>query len=536
MHRPVRRAGCSVGSQIGDKKEEYDFATHHCPSLNWVIGMRDDHRSVTRFPVRLLLTTIVALQCPGIANVTAAENLPKRSTSSIVLAPCKLSGLAETARCGALDVPENPTKPSGRRLRIGVAVIPATGEAQADPLVPLMGGPGEETISAAAYFAEQFAPLRRDHDILLVDHRGTGRSSTLRCDLYAADDPAVSLRDLFPPAAVKRCEEQLSARADLTQYTYAHFANDLEQVRRGLGYGRMNIAGGSYGTRAAQVLMRAYPQSVRTAYLGSVVPIDVITPLTMAKSAQVAIDNTLEACAAESACNAAFPNLREEFQQVMARLDTGKVRVTIPSQSGTFPIRRGRVMEWFRSMNYRPGTAAELPWMIHRAYMGDFGPFVEGVLSNARSADAGLSFGLFFSITCSDDVAFMREEDIVRETQGTFLGDYRARQQQAACRQWPKAPHPADYRTPVRSKVPTLFVSGDLDGASPLWMTEHAAQGFSNRLEVVLGGKGHTDVTDCIPGLYEQFVRSGDTRGLDASACKPVPRPPFKTRQAPDRR
>jgi pimeloyl-ACP methyl ester carboxylesterase len=458
-----------------------------------------------------------------------AEDQSRAATSSIVLTPCKLEGLAETARCGALDVPENPGKPTGRRLQIGVAVVPATGQARPDPLVPLMGGPGEEAISAAAYFAEQFAPLRRDHDILLVDQRGTGRSSTLRCDLYSADDPAVSLRDLFPPAAVNRCLQQVSARADLTQYTYTHFANDLEQVRRGLGYGGMNLFAGSYGTRAAQVLLRTYPQSVRTAYLGSVVPIDVVTPLTMAKSAQVALDNTLNACASESACRTAFPKLREEFNEVVARLDAGNVRVTIPGRSGTFPIQRGRVMEWFRSMNYRPSSATELPWMIHRAYSGDFAPFVEGVLSNARSADAGLSFGLFFSITCNDDVAFMSEDEIVRETQGTFLGDYRARQQQVACKQWPKVAHPPD-RTPVRSSVPTLFVSGDLDGAAPLWMTAHAAPGFSNRLELVLRGKGHTDVTDCIPSVYEQFVRAGDARELDTSTCKPVPRPPFRIR------
>ncbi len=340
----------------------------------------------------------------------------------------------------------------------------------------------------------------------------------------------MSLRDLFPPAAVNRCKQQLSERADLTQYTYLHFANDLEQVRRALGYGKLNLFGGSYGTRAAQIFMRAYPQSVRTAYLGSVVPIDVITPLTMAKSAQVALENTLAACAAELACKTAFPNLRVEFDQLIARLDTGEVRVAIPGRSGTFPIHRGRVMEWFRSMNYRPASAAEMPWLIHRAYMGDLAPLVDGVLSNARNADAGLSFGLFFAITCNDDVAFMRDEDIVRETQGTFLGDYRARQQQAACKQWPKVSYPADYRTPVRSAVPTLFVSGDMDGATPLWMTQRVAPGFSNRLEVVLGGKGHTDVSECIPGLYEQFVRRGDARGLDASACKPVPRPPFKTR------
>lgn len=144
-------------------------------------------------------------------------------------------------------------------------------------------------------------------------------------------------------------------------------------------------------------------------------------------------------------------------------------------------------------------------------------------------ADTGLSFGLFFSITCNDDVAFMREADIVRAAQGTRLGEYRARQQQAACETWPKASRPQEDRTPVRSAVPTLFVSGDMDGATPLWMTEHVSPGFSNRLELVLRGKGHTEVTDCIPEIYEQFVRSGDT-DFDTSACTPVPRPPFKTR------
>jgi pimeloyl-ACP methyl ester carboxylesterase len=457
------------------------------------------------------------------------DDPPGPASNSLVLEPCTLPGLAETARCGTLDVAENRTKPAGRRLKIGVAVIPATGKAQTDPLVPLMGGPGEAAISEAAYFVELFAPLRRDHDILLIDQRGTGRSGALRCELYSSDDPAVSLRDLYPVAAVKKCEHQLSASADLTQYTYAHFAKDLEQVRLALGYGRMNLFGGSYGTRAAQVFMRDSPQSVRTAYLGSVVPIDVITPLTMAKSAQAALDSMLDSCAAEPACHAAFPKLRQEFHQVLARLDTGEVRVAIPGRSGVFPIHRGRVIEWFRSMNYRPDSATRLPLMIHRAWLGDFAPFVEGVLANARGADDALSFGLLFAITCNDDVAFMREEDILRETQGTYLGDYRARQQQAACGQWPKVSHPENFRTPVRSAVPTLFVSGDLDGATPLWMTKRAAPGFSNRLEVVLPGKGHTDVSACVPGLYEQFVRSGAVRGLDLSACKPTPRPPFRT-------
>jgi pimeloyl-ACP methyl ester carboxylesterase len=127
-----------------------------------------------------------------------------------------------------------------------------------------MGGPGENAISAAEIYARQFAPLRQDRDILLVDQRGTGRSGALNCNLFSTQQPAASLRDLFPLTAVERCEQKLRLQADLTQYTYDRFATDLEQVRRALGYGPLNLFAGSYGTRAAQVYLRMYPESVRT--------------------------------------------------------------------------------------------------------------------------------------------------------------------------------------------------------------------------------------------------------------------------------
>jgi hypothetical protein len=62
----------------------------------------------------------------------------------------------------------------------------------------------------------------------------------------------------------------------------------------------------------------------------------------------------------------------------------------------------------------------------------------------------------------------MREPDIERETRGTFLGDYRVRQQQAACQHWPRASLPDRYRAAVQSAVPTLFVSGHC-GLPNMW-------------------------------------------------------------------
>jgi len=390
----------------------------------------------------------------------------------------------------------------------------------------LHGGPGEDVIDEAGALAERFAALREKRDLLLIDQRGTGRSSALPCRLHDPGNAAPNLQHFLPPAAVAACERELTTRAELTQYTMLNFAHDLEAVRETLGYRDYNLYSGSYGTRAAQVFMRAYPKSVRTALLNGAVPMDFVTPLTMAKASQEAFEATFTACEAETACRAAYPSLREDFDAVLARLDAGAVHAAVPGAAYAL-LSRGRVVEWLRARLYRPRTGAELPWLIHRAAEGDFSPIVAGILAHSRNIDQAFDLGIWFSITCSEDIQFLREEDIAPATAGTFLGDYRVREQEVACRAWPKATMPSDYRERLRSDIPTMFVSGDMDAVTPLWFTAGVAPGFSNRVEVVLRGHGHTEWTDCVGGLYHRFVESGQASGIDP-ACPATPRPAFR--------
>jgi pimeloyl-ACP methyl ester carboxylesterase len=458
----------------------------------------------------------------GVAISAPAPQLPTN--------PCQLEGVTRPTRCGVLTVLENPERPDGRRLAIRFAVIPASssGNKVLDPIVVLTGGPGEKAIESASVYVGRLASLLSDRDLLLVDQRGTGQSAPLECHLFSSADPAASVRDFFPWAAVARCARELEKTADLTRYVSPYFASDLEQVRRALGYGRLNLFALSYGTQAAQAYLRRYPESVRTAYLGSPAPIDVGGPLDFAKTEQAALDRMFENCAAEAACHAAFPNLRSEFQQLVRRLDAGEVSVQVPEAADAFVLSRGRVASWVRSQLYRPRDAAALPWFLHRAYGGDWSPIVESMLSDARDVEQDLGFGLFFSITCSEEVPFVPEKDVVAATRDTFLGDYRLRQQQAACALWPKAKLPKGYRQPVKSSAPTLFVTGDLDGGTPLWYTDRVARGFSNHVTVVVHGQGHTEWNECVAGKYEQLVRSGSVRELKSPSCPPMALPSFK--------
>lgn len=447
-----------------------------------------------------------------------------------VLSTCQLPGLEEPAKCGVVQVLENRAKPDGRKLDIAVAVVPARGgKTLPDPILLLMGGPGEESMSEAAFYAGWLEPLRQDRDILLIDQRGTGKSHPLSCDLYAGIEPAVLLRDVFPVASVERCARELSKDADLTQYSYEHFAGDIEHVRRQLGYGPMNLFAGSYGTRAAQVFIKTHASSVRTAMLVSVVPLNASIPLPMAKAAQAAMDRVLKDCEAQPACHAAFPNVRNELSEMLHRLKTKEVRVSVPGQAMPVRLHRGRAAERLRSMMYRAEGAAQIPQIVHKAYLGDYQPIADDIVSNARSIGSAISFGLFFSIVCNEDTRFIEEADIPAATAGTYLGDYRVRQQQAACARWPEAELRRGYRDPVRTSVPALFVSGDTDPASPLWFTESTAKGFTNRAEVVLTSRGHTEYVDCLAKIYKDFVAAGSAAKLDTSACKPEPRAPFQT-------
>lgn len=480
---------------------------------------------VPRFSRSVLPLLGWALAGLSLGETTSAATAPPAPAP---LSACTIPDLHRPARCGVIEVAEDARRPKVRRIGLYVVVVPAaeSGAAQPDPILFLSGGPGQAATDSVADIGASLASYNHDRDLVFIDQRGTGRSAPLNCPLFSPEHPEANLRDFLPPEAVARCAKALQGTVDVAKFSFRQFADDLEAVRKALGYGRVNLYGLSYGTRAAQHYMRAYPESVRTAYLGSLVPIDIATPLPFARAAQTVLDKTFAACEADAACAKAYPDLKREFSTVMARLDA-RVSVKLPGSDVSTPLSRGRVAEYLRYLLYTTDTAADVPWLIHRTYLGDWALLAGGILDHARNFDSGFSSGLFLTLTCNEDVAFLREQDIEPDTNGTFLGDYRVRNQQAACAHWPAYPLPPRHRRAFRTDVPTLIVSGDLDPATPLAFTAHAAPGFSRRAELILHGQGHSGWSDCADRAYRELVKSGSVKTIDTE-CPSTPRPPFK--------
>ncbi|MES1240888.1 MAG: alpha/beta fold hydrolase [Acidobacteriota bacterium] len=470
----------------------------------------------------------------GAVVVDRRETAPVRK---LELGSCKVPGLPDDALCGTYEVFENRAAGTGRRIPLRVVVVPANApQRQPDAVAYFSGGPGESAVDDGGGWIVDILRRRgpQTRDLLLVDLRGTGGSARLDCpELAGRKSLQGFLDDFLPAGAVRSCRERLSRRTDLTRYTSAIAADDLDEVRAALGYEKLNLYGASYGTRTALTYMRRHPDRVRTATLFGVVANDARTPLQFARIAQNALDGLISERAGDAACHAAFPGLRDEVAGILRRAGKEPVRVELTeAETGrTFELRFNRdgVAQMLRYMLYDTGSAARLPLFVHLAAEGDFRPLAENSL---RYGIGGWSSnGYFLAITCAEDVAFIREEEIPAAVAGTFLGDFRIRRQQAACKAWTPAKLGSDILAPTVSDIPTLIVSGERDPATPPGDGEKTVRHLSHGIQVVIPGGAHGDGGmkgwECEDDLFVRFLEAGSTEGLDTSCVAKMERPAF---------
>lgn len=459
-----------------------------------------------------------------------------RARASLKLKPCTVQGFDGKAQCGTYEVYEDRANRKGRKINLRVLLLPATGPERApDPLVYIPGGPGTSAVDDAPGIARLFAKVHERRDLLFVDQRGTGESHPLNCDFYDSSDLQSYLGYFFPLEDVRKCREELERKAKLTLYTTPIAMDDLDEVRAALGYEQLNLFGGSYGTRATLVYMKQHPKRVRTATLLGVAPTDQYMPLAFAQHNQRALEGVLAECAADKECNAAFPKLREETQAVLKRLLESPVEVEVRSPTaGKVKLSRDLAAEAIRYMLYNPNSASQVPLFLHWAAQGNFHPLAEAALNYRRNLVGTGSNGMYLSITCAEDLPWIKPGEGERLAANTFLGDYRLRHQREACALWPRGTIPADYSEPTKSNVPVLILTGEWDPVTPPSNGDAVAKYLPNSLHIVVPhgahGFGGLEGVECLGKLNSDFIESGAVKGLDTACIKEIRRKGFRVK------
>ncbi len=472
--------------------------------------------------VWLLLTGLPA-GCTSSPDSPAAE-----------LEACRVADLPTAARCGRLSVQEQAGNSQSRALSLRFAVIPAVvSTPHPDPLLIVVGGPGQAATEAGGAVAAVLSDVRRTRDIVLVDQRGTGGSNALDC----ADDDVPFVERFNRSLTEEDVRSCLAAQeADLTLYTTWTALHDLEAVRTHLGYSAWNVWGGSYGTRVALAYMQRYPDAIRRVILDGAAPTDLKLPLHFSADAERSWRLAVQACQKQPSCQAAFPELEAELQRLLVRLTENPLTVAVAHPNAGTPERllvsRLGFTAGVRSLLYSADLTALLPLALTQAARHDnWAPFVTAVTALTESMDDRPSYtGMYLSVVCSEDVARITDDEVASHSAG-FFGREFVDQLKRACALWPKADLPASYFDPVTAAHPTLVLSGELDPATPPRFGELVTRRLPQAQHVIVPAVSHgVSSRGCVPELIAHFLDAAEPATLDTTCAQESARPAFFTR------
>lgn len=334
----------------------------------------------------------------GQADVSAFETLAKGGYDPAYpvairscprpLAPMDIEG--KTIICGTVSVPEDHDAPEGPRTDIVFSVLKSHSTyPEPDPLVHLHGGPGGFLLDGLRGYSNIFDPWRANRDIVLFDQRAAGLSgrSTVCFDVMTSDilelAGTASSKDESPDVFERCVDELRSSGVQLQYYNTYQNALDVRAITTTLGYETYNLYGISYGTKLSLEVMRSAPQGLRAVIIDGVASPAIRLYDTLAVPANEAIGILLDECAADAACNEAYPELRQKLHEAFDLVAAGKV---VFRGEPLPPVMLGILFKK-RNGQYRNGSYTRyLPAVIYEMAAGGKMPTLE------RLVDQSLTF------------------------------------------------------------------------------------------------------------------------------------------------
>lgn len=438
---------------------------------------------------------------------------------------------------GTLFVPENRGAQAGRTIGVGFARIRANPGVKGPPTFHLPGGPGgsyldvftEKSDWARAKRKELLA-FRAVGDVVLVDQRGFSSRGDMLTYRHALarpmDQAADSARDAVLDKAEAGAVVAASADKDLAGYTVQACAEDVNDLRRALGYGRIILVGQSFGSQWSFAVMRLHPEIVERALLSGVEPLDYAYD--MPSQVFSALQRIAWDADKDRGLKPYLPagGLMAAVRAVHDRLAQGPVTVAVrdpvTGASQTVVLGLGDLQ---KSMLAPPDA---WPALMISLYHGRYEAWARAVIAQRRS-DAEVEAVIGPLIDTSLGVTPMRAHMMRSDPALGYLGDWNWASYIASQDVWPTPDAGDAFRTPTLSHIPVLFVNGDWDTSTPQENMLSVLPYFPNGRALLVHRGGHgarTRLAEVRPDVLTAIVkhlRTGEARGLPVSIALPPP-------------
>lgn len=422
-------------------------------------------------------------------------------------------------KCGFVKVPRNWDTKSRATTEIGYLVIRSkSANKKQDPVVFLQGGPGGSVLSLADVYSQ--LSLDADRDFILYDQRGIGFSEELCPDLnlqlleIMALDLSIDEEITELKKRINSCTDYL--KTDNRQFSTATNAKDLEALRRHLGYKKLNLFGGSYGTRIGLRYMQFYPNKVRSAVLSGLFPPEIRMYDHLFSNFNTALNQVFDTCANDINCNTTYPNLKAEFLNIYANLKTNPINIKLNGER--FILNQQDVLLFMHQMLYSDSTIERIPEFI-KALKEKNKSYINRTISGFIPRVTLINLGVYYAVMTADEGRFNNQSKVNADHKDLLFANADLSLFSAdpeVIKIWPSVSVKYNPMAAIKSTIPTLLISGDFDPVTPPNNAAIVAQSLSKSQNFVFKNNGHVPINRCFFNLAKQFLDNPTTK-LDGS-------------------
>lgn len=461
----------------------------------------------------------------------AQGNLMVQGATSVSLSSCHVKDISRPVKCAEFKVLLDRDGGGQERITVSAVIVPAMmSRTSRPPLMVLAGGPGQAASEYGAIVTSLFKEANKTRDIILFDQRGTGRSEPLQCGGEFL--PLEAIDTAKTVQFFEQCHRDIEV--DVRHFTTYDIIRDMEEFRQLMGYGKISLWGGSYGTKLAQHYLQYFGAHVEMMILDSNLSTSTRLFQTSPLTAQRSLDLLFKRCREDKNCHRSYPGLEKNFYQLLAEVGEGREITYVNPQDGratSVITNRDVIAEAVRGTLYVPQRATLLPFAISAAVEGNFTPLVSLSADTASWAGDTMYMGSTLSILCAEEIAQMGEDGSPQlgiDSQTAFIRDSYYQFWRVACESWPSKALPEGYFDLTRSPVRTLILSGFNDPVTPPSLGDVVASGLINSLHVISPMGSHiTSPHSCIPEVITDFLDGQALEDLDISCVDRMSGLPF---------
>ncbi len=479
-----------------------------------------------------------ALFFSAVPATSAQDTAPQRKEGEVWFEPFKITadgnaGNPTEGELGHLIVRENRTKKDSRLIELAFLKLKSTAQKPGNPVVYLDGGPGSSPIGLAYVpdYLRVFQKLREAGDVILLDQRGVGRSKPNLNRLALESLPVNMFSDqalaqkTFSTRIKEAADYFRSQGVDLSGYNSRESAHDVDDLRKALGAAKIDLVGFSYGTHLGLACIRYHEANLgRVALFGTEGPDNTDK---LPENSDRSLRKLAKLAAADAGIGGKVPDLIGTLKRVLDRLEKEPASVTITDRRTRKPvdITVGKFGLQFLIMRDL-GDSNDLPVFPAWFYTMDKGDY--SILKNFAEKRYNQYGGGVSMMTVMMDAASgaskKRTQQIGREAKTALLGEMVNFPSLIVEGVTDNVDLGDEYRSPIRTSVPTLFVSGELDNNTPSYQADEVRRFFTQSAHLIIDNAGHEST------LVDARVQQATVdflRGRDVSKVR-ISLPPLK--------